>query len=80
MSKRIYHVRSKHGSQHLVRAHSPAAAIKKASEGTYTAEPANQETLVKLLQGGHDIIDAGVEQKDAFEENGSGTAADAAAV
>jgi hypothetical protein len=58
MSKRIYHVRSKAGAEHLVRAHSPASAIKKAAEGHYTAEPAQQETIVALMKKGHDVVDA----------------------
>jgi hypothetical protein len=64
MSKRIYFVRSKAGARHLIRAHSPASAIKKAAEGHYTAEPASQETIVELLKKGHDVIDATAEQPE----------------
>lgn len=67
MSKRVYHVTSKHGTTHLVRAHSPAAAIKKASEGHFKAEVAAQDTLIELLEKGVKVQDAGAEQQELVE-------------
>lgn len=72
MSKRIYHVRQKQGAvtkQHLIRAHSIDAAIRKASEGAFTASLAKQDTLVEMLGAGHKIIDAGSEQLEIPEGN-----------
>lgn len=61
MSKRIYYVTDGE-SRYLVRAHSPASAIKKAAEGYFKAEVASQETLAELLPKGLKILDAGAEQ------------------
>jgi hypothetical protein len=71
MSKRIYHVKSKHGAvtkQYLVKTHTPASAISHVAGSNYTAEPATQDTLVKMIGEGHKVIEPGVEQVDAFEE------------
>ena len=72
MAKRIYHVKSKHGDQ-LVRAHTPSAAVRKASEGHFSAEVASQDTLVELLSKGHKVLDAGVEQGELPMEDNEAT-------
>lgn len=58
---RIYYVTADDGEQRLVRAATPAAAIRHAARGRYRANVAAQETLVELLSAGAKVETAGDE-------------------
>jgi hypothetical protein len=60
MSTRIYVVSdsTEAGGQHLVRAASPAAAIRHVVRERYKAAVAAQETIVELLTAGQRVEDA----------------------
>lgn len=60
MTTRIYHVvdTAEGGSQHLVRAANPAAAIRHVVRDRYRASVAGQETIIELLGSGQKVLDA----------------------
>jgi hypothetical protein len=58
VSKRIYIVTSNGGAHRLIRATTPAQAIRYAVASDYNAEVASQEALVGLLGSGIKVEDA----------------------
>ncbi|MEI7446597.1 MAG: hypothetical protein WCK28_17035 [Burkholderiales bacterium] len=58
---RIYLVTADDGEARLVRAVSPAQAIRHAARARYRANVAAQETLVDMLQAGEQVETAGAE-------------------
>lgn len=72
---RIYKVTTPLGSQ-LIRAQTPAAAIRHAVRDLFDAEVASQDDIVKLVAAGEKVIDAGVDTSiddkavDAFPAEG----------
>ena len=59
MKSRIYVVLdAKANQQHLVRASTPAAAIKAIVTPNYSAGLADQDTLIRLVSGGVKVIEA----------------------
>lgn len=65
---RIYFVTADDGEQRLVRAATPAAAIRHAARGRYRANVAAQETLVELLTTGVKVETAGDEPATPEEQ------------
>lgn len=65
MSTRIYLVTNRNDdSQHLVRASSPAAAIRHVARSTFGAAVAAQESLVELLTAGIVVEDARADEAE----------------
>lgn len=58
----IHHVPT--GATRLIRATNVAQAIRHAARTAYTCEVASQDVLIKMLQAGVQVEDAGAEQVD----------------
>lgn len=65
MSSRIYAIAENGELKHLVRAPNPAQAIRHVTANRYSAEVADQETLLRLLGDGVSVTDASKANGDA---------------
>ena len=69
MNARIYYVTAEDGEARLVRASSPASAIRHVARDRYRCRVAAQETIVEMVSAGDPVETAGVEHEPEPEES-----------
>lgn len=67
---RIYYVTAEDGESRLVRASSPAQAIRHVARDRYRVSVAAQETIVEMVSAGDPVETAGQDAADTDESGG----------